>query len=61
MKCPKCWKEMINKWNIDNMIYSSYPAQRDNTRVCEECKVKTKKRETEQIIKQEDYSKYKEI
>lgn len=45
MKCPQCQSEMKNLGNVKGIIYTSIPAQWDDTYVCDNCKVKINKRE----------------
>ena len=59
-KCT-CWKEMKNLWNIDCVIYTSYPAQWDDTYICETCKTTRKVREHWQVAENIDLKGFRNI
>jgi hypothetical protein len=61
MKCPKCNEEMENKWNVSWIIYTSYPAQRDETRVCHKCQCKTTERVRWQSYEVNKYENYTDV
>jgi len=61
MKCPKCAKEMNNMGNLSWVVYASYPPQRDEVYVCEECKCKKNERVHGYVPQQKNYSSYETL
>lgn len=60
-QCPKCGKNMVNKGNVSQMVYTSIPVQWDDVYVCEKCQTKKTVRVHEQNLTRETYYNFTEI